>query len=466
MTRFYDWEKNRPIFFWSLIILFLEFLSFLGWQYSILSYFFLFGIFVLLFLAYQRQNQNMIILPLLELFWGSMGRSLQVGFFSLRWLVFATTILYFLWINRLAIAKLQIWSNKKLAKLFLIYIFLILFISVLGFYNGHSLKNIFLDANAYLFILYLPIWYQYFDKDLLSKIKNILLASTAIVAIKTLLVFFYFVQIDSNAPTLYKWLRDSRVGEMTFLDNGFVRIFFQSQLYLLLAWFIIFRQALQSKMSGKYILFLTILLAAIYISLSRSYWLALFVILLIIFFTSKQYLKFIKYFIFISALSVALVLLLFNFPRYHTIDLLANRSVSGQEAAISSRAQLWPVMLKAIGQSPIIGHGFGQELSFYSNDPRSKNAQNPQGERTTFSFEWGWLDFMVKAGLLLPLFFVYWLFYLFLGTYGIIRSKPQFWPYLAFLVALPIIHIFSPYLNHPLGLGWLILQTVVISKNA
>ncbi len=102
---------------------------------------------------------------------------------------------------------------------------------------------------------------------------------------------------------------------------------------------------------------------------------------------------------------------------------------------------------------PILGYGFAKELTFLSQDPRSKNLDNPTGQRTTFSFEWGWLDFMLKGGLLLPLFFVYSLFYIIRATYAIIKIKPQLGAYVGFFMALALVHFFTPYLNHPLGLG-------------
>ena len=203
-----------------------------------------------------------------------------------------------------------------------------------------------------------------------------------------------------------------------------------------------------------------ILSTAIYISLSRSLWLGLLMIILVLVFLNKRIWLSLKYLFFIALTTYVLVIILFNVPKYHQINLLHNRSLSSQEAALSTRTLLLPVMWDSIKDAPLIGHGFGQELTFLSQDPRSKNAQNPNGQRTTFSFEWGWLDFMLKGGLLLPLFFVYSLVYIIRALYVIIRSKPEFIAWLAIFLALPLIHVFTPYLNHPLGLGLLILGLI------
>jgi hypothetical protein len=286
------------------------------------------------------------------------------------------------------------------------------------------------------------------------------LASALVIAVKTIVTFYMFTQSNFDLINYYKWIRDTRTGEITKLDNGFYRIFFQSQIYLLLAWSIIFFRSIKERLSGTKFIFLVFLSTAIYISLSRSLWLGWLVLLIAFICLDKNIFKKFKYVFLIGLSSYFLVLLLFNIPKYHQLNLFTNRSVSSQEAALSTRSLLLPVMIGSIKNSPIIGHGFGQELTFLSNDPRSKNVANPSGQRTSFSFEWGWLDFMLKGGLLLALFFVYSLFYIIRGTYAIMKTQPEFSPFLLCILALPFIHIFTPYLNHPLGLGLLILGII------
>ncbi|MFA6252674.1 MAG: O-antigen ligase family protein [Patescibacteria group bacterium] len=480
MLSFYELENNKPILFWSGILIFLELLSGLAWFYNPLAIVFFIVLTGILIFAYRQNKSWLVLLPLLELFWGSMGRSIEYGFFSLRWLIFIITILFFLIANFGKYKSLKIFQNQAIGRIFVIYICLMIFLVLLAIINRHSLSNIFFDANAYLFFLYLPIWLEYYDGSVFKKIVNILLASCLVIAVKTIIVFYLFTQSSFDLVGLYKWVRDTRTGEITRLDNGFARIFFQSQIYLLLAWSIIFDRVikyrprgdrpplgseprgrgLDGKLNAKKFFYLVILSTAIYISLSRSLWLGLLLIIITLLILNKKILVSLRYLFFIGLTTYALVVVLFNIPKYHQINLLNNRSLSSQEAALSTRTLLLPVMLDSIYDSPIIGHGFGQELTFLSNDPRSKNAQNPNGQRTTFSFEWGWLDFMLKGGLLLPLFFVYSLVYIIRALYVIIRSKPEFIAWLAMFLALPLIHVFTPYLNHPLGLGLLILGLI------
>ncbi len=458
-------ERNKPFYFWIVALLFLELLSFLAWAYTPLAIIFLFVLGLALIWCYRHDRQYLIFLPLVELFWGGMGRSIQYDFFSLRWLVFIVTIGFFLLSNIKNLPSLKIVKNKTPRYLFLAYFSLLAFLIILAAINHHPWRNIFLDANAYFYFLYLPIWLEYYETQTFKKLVKILLASSLILAIKTIITFCIFTQSNFELITYYKWIRDTRTGEITKLDNGFFRIFFQAQIYLLVAWFITFDQAIKNHLDKRKFFYLLILSSALYISLSRSLWLGLLLGIIVLFIFNKAKLQAIKYLFLLGIASYALVVLLFNFPHYHQWNLFNNRSVDSQEAALATRTILLPVMLDSISREPVIGYGFGKELTFFSQDPRSKNASNPTGERTTFSFEWGWLDFMLKGGLLLAIFFVYSLFYIIKGTYAIIKLEPVFTPYLAIFSSLALIHVFTPYLNHPLGLGLLVLGIINIQSH-
>lgn len=460
MDSIYELEKNKPILFWVSLLLVLELFSVLAWFYSSLSMAFLLLLALIVICAYRKNKQLLILIPLLELSWGSLGRSLQYDFFSLRWLIFLVTLIFFLVLQAKNLRNLKIVKNKVLGRFFIVYFLLIILFIVIAFINQHSVRNIFLDANAYFYFLYLPIWLEYYDESVLKNILKILLASALVIAVKTLITFYLFTQSFFALGSYYEWIRDTRVGEITRLDNGFVRIFFQSQLYLLVAWTIFFDKVIKSKLTVKYFIYLLLFSSALYISLSRSLWLGSLLALFILLVLNKNKLKSLRYLLFLGIASYTLVILLFNFPKFHQINLFNNRSVDIQEAAVATRTILLPIMLENIWQQPILGYGFGKELSFFSQDPRSKNALNPTGQRTSFSFEWGWLDFMLKGGLLLTLFFVYSLFYIIRGTYAIIKAMPHFTAYIAIFSALALIHVFTPYLNHPLGLALLVLGLI------
>jgi hypothetical protein len=83
---------------------------------------------------------------------------------------------------------------------------------------------------------------------------------------------------------------------------------------------------------------------------------------------------------------------------------------------------------------------------------------------TTYAFEWGWLDHWLKLGLLgIPVMaWVLWS----LGQRTWRSSEPDWLRTgaVASLVALAALHVFTPYLNHPLGFLFLLVGEGMVSS--
>lgn len=227
-------------------------------------------------------------------------------------------------------------------------------------------------------------------------------------------------------------------------------------------------------------------LTAIIASFSRSFWLAMvitFVVLVIVLFAvMRERLKTVGRFIALTAgtgvLAVGLVLVAMQFPipaGNADADVIKNRAgkFTG-EAAVSSRyAQIKP-LLESIKIHPVLGSGFGTSVTYESQDPRVlKN--NPDGQYTTTAFELGWLEMWLKIGLLGVGAYLYLFWRIFkLGlrqitchpdrAYSRVEGSSRYLILgaLAGLAAVALTHGVSPYLNHPLGIGIVMLVTVLV----
>ena len=119
-----------------------------------------------------------------------------------------------------------------------------------------------------------------------------------------------------------------------------------------------------------------------------------------------------------------------------------------------SRWTLLPALWQGIERHPVLGSGFGATVTYTSHDPRVVAATG--GSYTTYAFEWGWLDHWFKFGIFgIPL--MLWI----VGRlmFRSWRSSEPLWirgTLVASLFALAITHVFTPYLNHPLGIVWLV----------
>ena len=123
-------------------------------------------------------------------------------------------------------------------------------------------------------------------------------------------------------------------------------------------------------------------------------------------------------------------------------------------------------MIEGIKNSPILGNGLAYEITYTSQDPRYITPDNPQGQITTYSFEWGWLNIWLKfgiGGLLLYLFLV---LKIIIDSVKLFLNKKRkiIIVFAFFIISISAVHIFSPYLDHPLGIGLIILSIIILDK--
>lgn len=339
-----------------------------------------------------------------------------------------------------------------------------------AFIRGLSRQNPFLfgDANSWgMWLLLLPVI------DIVSErreeLRRILvptvLAALLWLPIKTLLVFYLFSHAFHPVflEGLYLWIRRTGVGEVTRASGTTFRVFFQSHIYALGVVFALWcKQVTVLKLTRKEWALLVLSLAEILVSLSRSFWLGLAAggLLLLIWFLVFHRYAWRRVFatgIASSVLAVLLVVFLLWIPlppgEGSLTSLVRTRIDAGEDAA-TSRWQLLPVLWRGIGTAPLFGSGFGATLTYESHDPRIVQATG--GTYTTYAFEWGWLDLWYKFGLIGALFLVILLIRLGYCAWCIDRSSWVTWAILIGLVTITTVHFFTPYLNHPLGIGALL----------
>ena len=479
-------DKYFKYTFWSLIIADIFFF----WTHTFPNFETIFFIITCLALFYLmlKKTSFIVYIPLLELFVGSQGHLMDLninGFIlSFRLAIFLMAFIA----GIIYLIKKRKFDFAKSSYLIPTIIYLAMLLLGIGTALAHNrgLVNIFFDLNGYLFIFILPIFYQIIkDKKILKNLLYIFLAGAFFFSIKTILTFYIFSHHfpGINLTILYEWLRDSRIGEITIVNPSFFRIFFQSQIYIIISFIITFcllafKEQVVDPKDKKLLIFLNIFnLTALLISLSRSYWvgLAMFLSTLFIWLIIKKYkliniIKVYLKFLGITALSVLFVFLLVKLP-YTDADLglFAQRLTTG-EAASNSRLELLPHMLEKIKTQPILGNGLAQEITYMSHDPRNRNEKNPNGSVTTYSFEWGWLSIWMKFGILGLLIYLYLILKIIIDSVKLGINK---WPRseailiisLALcLITISTIHIFSPYLDHPLGIGFMVISIAILEK--
>ncbi len=379
------------------------------------------------------------------------------------------------------------------SKFFPYYLILFVFIAwgfVRGILVGNAFHNLFPDFKRWIYYgLAFPVYYVIFHdrgkiREKVSNLVQVFAAAILWLGVKTFILLFIFSH-GIKSSEIYHWVRDTGVGEITHFSGGFYRIFFQSHIYDLIGVFIflllfayeykLLEKTLQfNKKIIVCLLMILISFSAVLISFSRSFWVGLAGDLILFYaylFRKKFPVKKILTATFILAaiglLSVGLLTVIVKFPYpkpiggFDTTDLISERAseVTG-EAAVSSRWSLLPKLMAQIEKSPILGRGYGATVTYKSSDPRVI-ASYPNGEYTTYAFEWGWLDIWLKLGFL-GLLAYFALFYKMI-KFGLKNSDSTNESsalkigLLLGLVAVFVVSTFSPYTNHPLGIGYIIL---------
>ncbi|MBI4272288.1 glycosyltransferase [Candidatus Uhrbacteria bacterium] len=378
-----------------------------------------------------------------------------------------------------------------------------------AFIQGTSLTFIIQDANAWVFFLIAPVVYDaILAKRGIAQLLSCCLAALVAQTIGVLLAFYIMGHRGFGEIILggwYYWIRQSGVGEITALTGSTTRVFFQSQIYALIGFFILLGYALsylhialdkdreiprqilrQAFFRYRYFLLLLVCLgASLLISFSRSFWVAalfsgiLFLIIAAIYRVHKKTLLiFILSMCGAGIVSVGLLIGISSIPFPSTSGVFDVQSLEErvkdltEEEAAKSRWKLLPVLMETIQKNPLSGYGFGKTVSYQSSDPRVA-LTHPSGLYTTYAFEWGYLDMWIKlgfVGLLVYLGFFFTL--LFTGipmafSYlkkGFYREGGLLLGLSCGLIALFVTHIFTPYLNHPLGIATVVFIALIFDR--
>ncbi|MFA5021956.1 MAG: O-antigen ligase family protein [Patescibacteria group bacterium] len=453
------------------------------------AFFAILGVALVLVLLKQEYGLYLI---LAELFIGGFGHLFSFSVYdfsiSIRMALFALVLSVWL-IRQILNFKLSIPKIPILYYLF----FLILIGGVINGLWHNALTAVFFDANAWVYFILIFIFFDLIkNKEIVDDILQILVGSTAYLALKTIGILILFAQgITGIGGFFYKWLRDSGAGEVTYVSGSIFRVFLQSQIYCLigLAIVLVILLAGYKKFDKKVLVFtigyLYLTSLALIISQSRSYWVgAVAALFLILIFSWWQFGFRIKKTITLVAVLVIMVLsqllLIQIMTGNFTGNIIANRfgNLKSEPAGISRLNQLPPLLFN-IEQQAIFGYGFGKQLTYVSQDPRIvKN--HPGGIYTTYAFEWGYLDIALKVGVIGLLVYLALIVQMFYQEFRRIRNYelrimnnkefqiPNSYflipGLLAGLLALGVTNIFSPYLNHPLGITYLLLASVIINQ--
>lgn len=460
--------------------------------FSFLSYVFNLGAFflvlfaILIFFVTLKNLHYGLAIVFLELFSNPHGHLIfyNIGNFSLslRMAVFVSVMSG--WLVLFLTHKIKL---PKRSPWLIIYLPLLIAI-LLGFTTGLSQNNpidAIKDGNAYLYVLYLlPVLSVEWTSIKKKMLLQILTASVVVTSfITTTVLYLYTHFTEMTLRHLYIFIRDIRLVEVTNINAMMYRVFIQSQIFAIILAFMLVGLLLQSKnKKNKQIitLLLGVCIAITLISLSRSFWFGIVVGSFVFIYVLAKYVKpnikkvgktiFSILIATIVGLSLIGSVVLFPFPQQRVnsgelSELFGERGTSLSDSAISSRWKLLNPMNEVISNDVILGNGFGKKITFISDDPRVRSI-NPDGKWSTYSMEWGWQELLLKMGVLGPTSFILILMFYVKSLILHLKTERQ-WLSIGMISSLFFMygaHLFSPYLNHPIGIGFLLFVIPFLSE--
>jgi len=447
--------------------------------------------------VYRTEYGLLIILA--ELFIGSMGHMfyleidggrlpIRIGLFGVFMLVFGIKFLYQLLRER---SRARYWEKLKDfsgGRFFLILAAFVVISLGNAFLGGNELQLIFNDFNAwpYLFLVIpLTVVYGSADQEKFERLKTWFLAGALWLSLKTLFVLFIFTHDASVADAIYYWLRRTLGGEVTVAIAGWPRVFIQGQIFSGIAFLLVFwlrpvadrfKDLFNRDNIGAWLLG-SLFFSTVLVSLSRSFWvgfavsIGLGVLALWRLHGFRAAARGTAWLALGGFMSFVIIYLLMIIPYNQglTVNIgesLLDRVKSENEPAAASRWALLPVLWEEIGREPFFGQGYGATVTYLTHDPRVL-ATNPSGEYKTYAFEWGYLDIWLKLGLLGLIAYLGLLGKLIWDAWrrGVMSGDKLYIGLAAGLVFLAATNFFTPYLNHPLGIGFLVICSCLIWTN-
>lgn len=461
---------DRQTLFLLAVFAALRILSLLLFDHLIIQAFLMFVILMLFGITYFKSIQGAWMIVLGEFFLGGAGHFLELFGLSLRsMLVFTFMVLWL--IQHIGIRPLhsKLRIPHAIFYFFIPFVAIITFGIIIGMKNGHDFLSIIRDAVPFsFFALMLPFYHYVGEKKTQEYLIRLLLVFLIGSALFSLVTFFMYAGgLGALQDTYYHWFRDVAMGKITDTGTGFFRIVLPEHLLAVPATLLISSLLMRDEKHHKlWRFFLILSLLILVLNLSRTYFLALGIGLVVLKYkhATKRW------------LAVSGTVVLFSFLLLTSTSLLASGGASAglelvgvrfgsilaptTETSTYTRTALLDPIFLLIREHPIVGSGLGATITFF--DPIRLHNIN------TGQFDWGYLELLAEIGILGLLSFLAIVGVILYELVIKIESLSDYHDFyvgmLGGVIALLAMTATAPALFHALGIFYLVIALTVAIK--
>ena len=161
-----------------------------------------------------------------ELAVGGQGHLLTTNFhgvtISIRQILFAIVLVTWVISKVKSVEKI----NKQQLLVFIPLAVAIGLGLILGFFRNQP-ANVFFDANAWLYFILAPVIIDVVKtKKIVGDVVQVLAGATTFISVQTVMLLILFSHnVTGVGGVFYHWLRDSAIGEVTYMSGTLFRIF-------------------------------------------------------------------------------------------------------------------------------------------------------------------------------------------------------------------------------------------------
>jgi hypothetical protein len=386
------------------------------------------------------------LLVVLDLIYGGAGRIISFGPLTPRYVLFLSAMLFFI----VDVWKKGFKTPKNLFYAPLFTFFALYLVAVInGILRGYSPEDIIFASKGYLYLFMLLPFTIFIDsKEKALQVVKLFNIGALVFAVLTI-CFFVLIKVEPGMFNIINRIMQKHYYGHLAIRYGLPSVFFKTSPYMAIAFINIMMRwvNLEKERNFVNVVYMIILFMGCLTTMNMGIWIALFVGIVGVGLISKGGKR-----IYVMLALVMIVTVMALTLGEYVWTAFANRINVNDSSYIIKSDQL-KTLMSLWSENLFLGKGFGTEVVFVSEIKT----------RIMTKFELFWMELLVLTGLLGFLAYIFMILKTFFVGFKISKclsqqESVQIRSLLIGLFMLCVVSSVNPFLNNPIGMGYLIIS--------